>query len=273
LLGAKKNYKRQKLWAEIGNRSGGSALAARQYIHAKILAMNLAAMVRNVAQLIATRRFAHRKFAHLLRGCGALLAMNNNLVRLLNAGPIDLESLLEALIPQLSSAADAVRPKRSFPPQQAWQTQARIPSGLQAGSLQLTALGVEVGLLVLAVSARAPLLLRKLMHLGQGDFLFSLVATSTLLAIFVVPAWLAVLGFEFGNPIQLEPGLIALVFAKSFFAPLALGMAVRWLFPAFAERIFDGLIEKAGIVLTGNRLARRAKTPSSLHFVNAMREP
>jgi predicted Na+-dependent transporter len=110
--------------------------------------------------------------------------------------------------------------------------------------------GVELGLLVLAVSAGAPLLPRKLMHLGQGEYVFSLVVTSTLLAIFVVPAWLAVLGPEFGNPVQLEPGRIALVFAKSFFAPLALGMAVRWLFPGFSERIGDALIGIAGVVLT-----------------------
>ncbi len=110
--------------------------------------------------------------------------------------------------------------------------------------------GVELGLLVLAVSAGAPLLPRKLMHLGQGEYVFSLVVTSTLLAIFVVPAWLAVLGPEFGNPVQLQPGRIALVFAESFFAPLALGMAVRWLFPAFAERIGDLLLGVAGIALT-----------------------
>ena len=109
------NYKRQKRWAEIENLSGRSVLAVRQDIHAKILAMNLAAMVRNVAQLIATRRFAHRKFAYQVRGCSALSTMKNNLVRMLIADPIDRQCLLEALLRQLSSAVDAVRPNRSFP--------------------------------------------------------------------------------------------------------------------------------------------------------------
>jgi hypothetical protein len=113
--GVEESYKRQKRWAEIENLSGRSVLAVRQDIHAKILAMNLAAMVRNVAQLIATRRFAHRKFAYQVRGCSALSAMKNNLVRLLVADPIDRQRLLEALIRQLSSAVDAVRPNRSFP--------------------------------------------------------------------------------------------------------------------------------------------------------------
>jgi hypothetical protein len=72
-------------------------------------------MVRNVAQLMATRRFVHRKLAYQVRGCSALSAMKNNLVRLLIADPIDLRRLLDALIRQLSSAVDAVRPNRSFP--------------------------------------------------------------------------------------------------------------------------------------------------------------
>lgn len=109
------HYKRQKRWAEIENLSGRSVLAVRQDIHAKILAMNLAAMVRNVAQLIATRRFAHRKLTYQVRGCSALSAMKNNLVRLLTAEPIDRQCLLEALIRHLSSAVEAVRPNRSFP--------------------------------------------------------------------------------------------------------------------------------------------------------------
>ena len=83
------SYKRQKRWAENENFSGHSVLAVRQDIHAKILAMNLAVMVRNVAQFLAARRFAHRKLAYQVRGCSALSAMKNNLVRLFIADPID----------------------------------------------------------------------------------------------------------------------------------------------------------------------------------------
>ncbi|MBK5967109.1 hypothetical protein CCR95_24325 [Thiocystis minor] len=111
--------------------------------------------------------------------------------------------------------------------------------------------GVEVGLLVLAVSAGAPLLPRKLLRIGDGAYIFSLVVTSSLLAIILVPAWLAVLGPEFGDPIQLRPERVALVFAKSFFLPLALGMLIRWRFPAVAGRIGDHLMRIGGLVLTG----------------------
>lgn len=108
-------YKRQKRWAEIENFSGRSVLAVRQDIHAKILAVNLAAMLRHVAQLIAARRFSHRKRAYQVKGCSALSAMKNNLVRLLHSLPNDSRTLLTALARNLSLAVEALRPDRSFP--------------------------------------------------------------------------------------------------------------------------------------------------------------
>jgi hypothetical protein len=56
--------KHHKRWAEMANCSGRSLLAIRQDIHAKILAMNPAAMVRNVAQLIADRQCAQRELRY-----------------------------------------------------------------------------------------------------------------------------------------------------------------------------------------------------------------
>ena len=110
--------------------------------------------------------------------------------------------------------------------------------------------GVEVGLLVLAVSAGAPLLPRKLLNIGDGAYIFSLVVTTSLLAIVLVPAWLALLGPWFGYPVQLHPERVAWVFAKTFFLPLALGMLIRWRFPAFADRFGDRLMAIAGLLLT-----------------------
>jgi hypothetical protein len=109
------SYKRQKRWAEIENLSGRFVLAVRQDINAKILTMNLAAMVRNVAQLIAARRFVHHKFTYQVRGCSALSTMKNNVVRRLFADPIDRQRLLQTLIRYLSNGVNAVRPDRSFP--------------------------------------------------------------------------------------------------------------------------------------------------------------
>ena len=115
--------------------------------------------------------------------------------------------------------------------------------------------GVEIGLLVLAVSAGAPLLPRKLLHIGDGAYIFSLVVTSSLLAIILVPAWLAVLGPQFGRPVNLDASRVGWVLAKSFLLPLAVGMLIRWFFPAFAERIVNRLMAIAGLVLTVCALA------------------
>ena len=115
--------------------------------------------------------------------------------------------------------------------------------------------GVEIGLLVLAVSAGAPLLPRKLLRIGDGSYIFSLVLVSSLMAIVTVPAWLALLGPQFGSPLELAPTQVALVLAKSFLLPLAAGMLLRWFLPAFSVRWASRLIGAAGLLLTVCALA------------------
>jgi bile acid:Na+ symporter, BASS family len=115
--------------------------------------------------------------------------------------------------------------------------------------------GVEIGLLVLAVSAGAPLLPRKLMKIGDGAYVFSLVLTSSLLAVFLVPTWLAAIGPVLDYPLSLRPERVALVLGKSFLLPLVLGMAVRRLYPAVADRVGNRLMAIAGLILMGCALA------------------
>jgi BASS family bile acid:Na+ symporter len=110
--------------------------------------------------------------------------------------------------------------------------------------------GVEIALLVLAVSAGAPLLPRKLLGIGDGAYIFSLVVTSSFLAIVLVPAWLALLGPQFGHSVDLEAERVAWVLAKSFVLPLIAGMLVRGLVPTLAERFGNDLMGIAGLVLT-----------------------
>ena len=110
--------------------------------------------------------------------------------------------------------------------------------------------GVEIGLLVLAASAGAPLLPRKLLRIGDGAYIFSLVLASSVLAIFVVPAWLALLGPHFGSPLEVAPAQVGLVLAKSFLLPLGAGMLLRWWLPAIAQRLASRLIGAAGLLLT-----------------------
>lgn len=113
--GAEEGYKRQKRWVEIENLSGRSVLAVQQDVHAKILALNLSSMVRCVAQLIATRRYAARRHAYQVRWTSTLSAMKHTLVRLMIATPQAPSRLLESIIRTLSGAVDAVRPDRQFP--------------------------------------------------------------------------------------------------------------------------------------------------------------
>ena len=57
--------------------------------------------------------------------------------------------------------------------------------------------GMELALLVLAISAGGPMLPRKLMRFGNDEYAISLVVVSSLLAIVTVPAWMALLGPHF----------------------------------------------------------------------------
>lgn len=109
--------------------------------------------------------------------------------------------------------------------------------------------GVEAALLVLAVSAGAPLLPRKLLGIGDGAYIFSLVVISSVLAIVLVPVWLAVLGPLFPRLPSLAPERAALVLAESFFLPLLAGMVLRRLFPKVAAWTAGRLIGLASIVL------------------------
>jgi bile acid:Na+ symporter, BASS family len=112
------------------------------------------------------------------------------------------------------------------------------------------AAGVEAALLVLAMSAGAPLLPRKLGALGSDAYVFSLVVTSSLLAIVVVPAWVALLARHFGVVMELSSADVAAVIAKAFLLPLAVGMVIRGLLPKFSEWFADRLLAIAGVVLT-----------------------
>jgi BASS family bile acid:Na+ symporter len=106
--------------------------------------------------------------------------------------------------------------------------------------------GVEIALLVLAISAGAPLLPRKLMRLGNEEYVFSLVVISSLLAIVTVPAWLTVLQPQFARLDSVDPGTLAVVLGKSFLLPLLLGMAARWWLRDASDRVSDALLKAVG---------------------------
>jgi bile acid:Na+ symporter, BASS family len=111
---------------------------------------------------------------------------------------------------------------------------------------------VEAALLFLSISAGAPLVPKKLLKLG-GDpsFAFSLLITTSLLAIVTVPLSLAALGRFVPGDAQVAPMAVAATILKSFLLPLGAGMAVRALAPALTERMGDPLMRLGGLAIAG----------------------
>ncbi len=107
----------------------------------------------------------------------------------------------------------------------------------------------KAAMLVLAVSAGAPLLPKKLGPLSSDQYVFSLVVTSSLLAIVLVPAWVAMLGRHFGTSVELTPGVIAMALAKVFLVPLLLGMGLQQWLPGWSGKASDRLIAAGGALL------------------------
>lgn len=114
---------------------------------------------------------------------------------------------------------------------------------------------VEIALFVLAVSAGAPLLPRKLMKIGHASYMLSLVVISSAVAIAAVPLWLEVLRPLYGLTAELRPQDVAWVIAKSFVGPIALGMLIRWRFPKTGAWLGDRILAIAGVVLVAGVLA------------------
>jgi len=119
---------------------------------------------------------------------------------------------------------------------------------LLAKLLPMTA-AVRTAVLVLAVSAGAPLLPKRLMNLGREGYVFSLVVTSSLVAIVAVPLWVEIIAAAFGRDAQVDPLRLAALIAKAFLGPLLLGMGARRLIGPSSERLSERLLALAGIVL------------------------
>ena len=111
--------------------------------------------------------------------------------------------------------------------------------------------GTELALVILAICAGAPLLPKKLIKFGGNpSYVFSLIVTTSLLAIATVPASLQLLAdFITYDTTGVTPAHVAGVILKTFLLPLGLGMLVHFLFPALANKISDFLLKAAGIVM------------------------
>jgi BASS family bile acid:Na+ symporter len=113
---------------------------------------------------------------------------------------------------------------------------------------------VKPAMLVLAVSAGAPLLPKRLKKLNSQEYIFSLLITSSLVAIVAVPLWVALLGAYFDVTVELSERTVVLDIGKTILLPIMIGMALRAIFPVWSERLSNRVIMIAAVVLIASAI-------------------
>lgn len=110
--GIEEGYKRQKIWLDIENFSGKSALSVKQDYYAKIVTLNLTAMMVNEGQRHADIKHEKRRLKYKINFAQALSKMKDNIVLfLLNA---DWKTRIDEFIKYIAATAEAVRNGRQF---------------------------------------------------------------------------------------------------------------------------------------------------------------
>jgi len=111
---------------------------------------------------------------------------------------------------------------------------------------------VEIGVLLFAISAAAPILPKKLISIGiHPRCIESLALVMAVAAVFTMPLSLVLLRPLFPKAITVSPLDVAKVVISMFLAPLMAGMLVRSFLPSLAERIRKPLMGAASIVIFG----------------------
>jgi BASS family bile acid:Na+ symporter len=127
---------------------------------------------------------------------------------------------------------------------------------------------VGSAVLLMAISAGAPLLPKKLFKLGANpSYVYSLSVIAALLAIVTVPVSLTILSTFFDRSASVPVTEVAYTISTAFLAPLLAGMAARHLWPTLAERISDPIINTANIILLGLVLLIGATNLSAIFAV------
>jgi hypothetical protein len=111
--GVEESYKRLKVRMEVENFSCKTVWTIRQDFYAKMVAVNLAAIMEWVAQAIADRLYKDRKLSYQINFANALSVLKNDLIRWIALGR-PMEMLLR-LLTEIVAEVEPVRPGRSFP--------------------------------------------------------------------------------------------------------------------------------------------------------------
>ncbi len=105
------------------------------------------------------------------------------------------------------------------------------------------------GILLMAVAPVPPLVPGKDLKLG-GDkaYVYGLYVTFACLAVIIVPITVAIMNAHYGVNAEIRPRVIARVVLGSVLAPLAVGLAIRALWPCFAVKAAP-LVSKLSLLL------------------------
>ena len=107
-----------------------------------------------------------------------------------------------------------------------------------------------VGLLLLAASPAAPLVLKKIAKAGGNqEYAVSLHLLLASLAIVTTPLTLSLLSSAAGFQLEISPVAVAGRVGASILLPIIAGIIVRWLFPALAEKIIKPLEILSNVIL------------------------
>jgi bile acid:Na+ symporter, BASS family len=108
---------------------------------------------------------------------------------------------------------------------------------------------VAIALLALSVSPVPPFLPQKQLKLVERqEYVYGLLATTSLLSIVLAPLTIVLIGFAFSRKVSIEPVAIGRIVALTVLIPFALGLIIRRLRPTIALRA-SPLASRAGIVL------------------------
>lgn len=112
--------------------------------------------------------------------------------------------------------------------------------------------GVAIGLAILVACPPAPLMLNAAPNKGAANaaFMATLHLTLAALAFVTVPAVLSLISRPIGFEADVDLAAMAWILARTILLPIAIGLAVRGLFPAAADRLAP-VLGKAGMIGLG----------------------
>jgi BASS family bile acid:Na+ symporter len=114
---------------------------------------------------------------------------------------------------------------------------------------------VKIALVALSVSPIPPVFPRKALKAGgKQDYAIGLLVAVGILAIAVIPLTMQIVGRLVGIPLQMPARSVAALVLSTMLVPLLVGIGVRRLAPAFAERAAKPLSILATVLLVATAL-------------------